>query len=292
MKNEFLLPADEAGRGEMHRAIEAEYGLLPVQRIGKSLMGRDINAYFIGNGGRRVAFFGAHHALEHITCNLLFAFMQDILAKNKSGETEASTLLAHFTYVIVPMVNPDGTELALHGLQSDSPLYLRQLRMSGGDVKGWQSNARGVDLNHNYNHRFSEYKAKEEELGIEAGATQFSGSYPESEPEARAVAALLRSLAPDGVVSLHSQGEEIYYQPRSPLGERLAKRAREFTGYKVAIPSGTASYGGLCDYSGESLGIPSLTLEVGKGENPLPASAIPEIYDRVRRFLFSFPKLL
>ena len=155
----------------------------------------------------------------------------------------------------------------------------------------WQANARGVDLNHNYDYRFSEYKRIEEERDISAGPTLYSGEYPESEPETRCVANLVRTVAPRAVVSLHAQGEEIYAFPHTKRVKRIAGRLAGMCGYSLSVPDGTASYGGLSDYSG-SLGIPSFTFEVGKGKNPLPESLISEVFIRVRDAIALLPTFL
>ena len=154
----------------------------------------------------------------------------------------------------------------------------------------WQANARGVDLNHNFNCGFFEYKKTETERGITAGATLYSGEYPESEPESRAVASLVRVLSPIGVISLHSQGEEILHGESEKLF-RIGERMTELSGYPNAAPSGTAAYGGLCDYT-SSIGIPSFTVEVGKGRNPLPINLLPRLYSRLYPLLLRFPTLL
>ena len=190
----------------------------------------------------------------------------------------------------MPCVNPDGVELRYHGAEA-SPLYERQMRMSGGDFSTWQSNARGVDLNHNYDFAFHEYSEISRRMGIVAGATLFGGEYPESEPETKGIANLVRTLAPSAVVSLHSQGEEIYSFPNTARIKRIAGRLSELTGYASNTPIGTAAYSGLCDYTA-SLGIPSFTFEVGKGKNPLPESSSPDIFARVGRAIALLPTLL
>jgi g-D-glutamyl-meso-diaminopimelate peptidase len=163
--------------------------------------------------------------------------------------------------------------------------------MSGGDFSTWQANARGVDLNHNYDAGFEEYKRIEKEMGIVPGPSLFSGESPESEPEVRGVANLVRTLVPYAVVSLHTQGEEIYAYPRTKRQDRVAERLAELTGYKVAVADGTAGYGGLCDYTG-ALGIPSFTLELGRGTNPLSETELIKIFPRVADAIAILPTLL
>ena len=286
----FKHPPTRAARERMKEEV-LKTGSVACQTVGKSIMGEDIDLYTIGNGGVRVAYFGAHHSLESITCNLLFTFIHELSRSECfSFGYDADALLSLYTYMVVPCVNPDGIGLVYEGCSS-SPIKDRQIRMSGGDFRRWQANARGVDLNHNYAVGFYDYKRIESEKGITPGATLYSGEYPESEPEVRCVSGLVRSTAPAGIISLHSQGEEIYSFPRSAAVTRIAERLSHITGYKSSIPVGTAAFGGLSDFSG-ALGIPSFTLEVGRGENPLPLSDLEGIHRRLSGALAIFPTLL
>ena len=164
------------------------------------------------------------------------------------------------------------------------------MKMADGITSDWQANGRGVDLNHNYEYGFAEYKRIEYSRGITAGKTLFSGEYPESEPESRLAANLVRILNPNAVVSLHSQGEEIYFAPSA--AHRPAMNLARLTGYNVSVPSDTAAYGGLCDYTGYTLGIPSFTIEIGRGKNPLSESLLPSILKRIIPALLCVPRLV
>lgn len=270
LPQEFFVLSDYNGRQGMKSIITKDESIYPYI-IGKSIEGRDIEMFKIGEGGRRVAIFATHHALENVTTNLMYAFIY-ILNKGLGAhisDMDIASILAHSTYYIVPCVNPDGVELFSRG-PSCEYMKERQTAMSGGNFDLWQANARGVDLNHNYDYRFCEYKVLENEMGIMPGPSLYSGEYPESEPESRAVASFVRALLPDLVISLHSQGEQIY--SFGPCTERFGLYFAKHSGYRLSTPSGTASYGGLCDYTG-AYGIPSLTIEVGKGHNPLSPMA-------------------
>ena len=289
----FLLPADDAGRKMMKKRLEEKYGFLNTFLLTKSILSRAIEGYKIGKGKRCVFIVGTHHAMESITANLSFLLIDYLLANADSGNVKGvncKLLLSKYSFIIIPCLNPDGVELRLHGV-SDTPLKQRQMRMSGGDFTAWQANARGVDLNHNYDYRFFEYKAIERERGILAGATLFSGEFPESEPESRAVGNLVRTIAPVAVVALHAQGEEIYAYPRVPHVERAARRLSALSGYSLGEPTDTAAYGGLCDYTG-AMGIPSFTYEVGKGQNPLPEDTVYAIFERVADSIVLLPTFL
>ena len=284
-------------REEYFKRFREKYPQYASGIIGRSILGKDIDYYRIGIGRRHIVAVGAHHGMEYITAAALYDFVDFLCEKATRGqvynEINLEFLLQKFTYWVIPCLNPDGVDMNLCGAE-ETPLYERQLRMNGGesDFTAWQANARGVDLNHNYNHGFAVYKRMEEENNIQAGRTRYSGEYPESEPETRSLANFLRTLAPVAVVSFHSQGEEIFAKPESEYVRKLAGRLASSVGYKFSSAEGLAAYGGLSDYAGDVLGIPSFTVEVGRGENPLPGSAYQGICDVVRKLLVFLPTRL
>jgi len=284
-------------------ALGERYEFLNLGTLGNSLLGRSIPLLSVGAGSKKVLYVATHHGMEWITSILLLRFIQDFCA---SCDRHASVcgilpswLLEKYTLYFVPMLNPDGVEYQIHGLQSDNPLYDRVLQMNNGDAdfSNWQANARGVDLNHNYDAGFSEYKRMEAELGIENGSpTKYSGESPESEPETAALCQLIRLCMPmSGVLTLHTQGEEIFYQSngQSPkVSSKIAKCMANSCGYRLSRTTGSASFGGLTDWCVQELNLPSFTLECGRGKNPLPYTQASEIYCRLRELLFLFPTML
>ena len=290
---EFLIPADSSGRAVMREHLLAKHPSLDVTTYARSILSREIEGFGIGEGGRYILIAAAHHALETISTNIAFLLIDLLCHGRKVGRingNDCKLLLTKYRFIVLPCVNPDGVELRYHGAD-ESPLKDRLVRMSGADFSRWQANARGVDLNHNYDAGFMEYKRMEAAMELTCGASLYSGEYPESEPEVRGVASLVRTLMPSAVVSLHTQGEEIFFSPRDRRCRHRAERIAAEIGYAVATPEGTAAYGGLCDYSG-SLGIPSFTLELGKGHNPLSESDIPSIFARVGATLATLPTIL
>ncbi len=290
--NGFLFPTKEK-RQKIREYFDSFPDRVSRMRLARSILGEEIDLYRIGYGGTKLLYVGAHHGSEHITSSLIYEFLELIL--NSKGElygVDISSYLSKFSIFAVPVLNPDGVELSISGI-FDNPLADRQCRMAKGEsFEVWQSNARGVDLNHNYSVGFFEYKNLEAERNIEPGATLYSGEYPESEPESYALASLARTIDLSLCVSLHSQGEEIYYFPKDERAYAIASKAGTLLGYDICEPSGTALYGGFCDYTGCSLGIPSLTLEVGRGKNPLPESEFYRIKENVLKALFLLPTLL
>lgn len=269
--------------------------------LGKSVCGREIIMLSAGSADaeKSVLYVGAHHGMEYITSAILLRFAADLGEAARDGRrvcrVDVRRMLERRRVYIVPMLNPDGVELHLNGIWDGCPLASRLRAMSGGDFTRWQANARGVDLNHNYDALFDEYKGIEAERGISPGPSLFSGEAPESEPETQAICALLRyDSSVRTVLSLHTQGEVIYYGGGAAgVGARsLARTLSRMTGYATDEARDTAAYGGLVDWYVREFSRPGFTLECGRGENPLPADQAFPIYARLREALFSAPYLV
>ncbi len=260
--------------------------LLTVSSIGRSLVGREIPLLRLGHGQNIILYVGTHHGMEWITTYLLLKYVSDEIELYEKGEN--AEFFEDNTVYVVPMLNPDGVELQINGYDPMNPLYDRLHRMSGGDYSKWQANGRGVDLNHNYNASFREYKTIENEKGIVAGATKFSGEYPESEPETACLCAFIRTVEPSLLIALHTQGGEIYYDfnGHAPAGSKtMAEKMAKLSGYSVSSPEGTASYGGLKDWFICQFDRPGFTIECGRGENPLPLTDLDGIYSEIKGIL-------
>ena len=281
--------------------LKDKFDFIEVNTIGKTILGKSIPLITIGEGKKNIIYIGSHHGMEWITSALLIKFIYDACleySRNTSiFDISAKVLFETRKIHIIPMLNPDGVEYVINGISSQNILKERLIRYNNGiDFSHWQANARGVDLNHNYSAGFSEYKIIERKLNLYDGAaSKYSGEYPESEPETRAICNFVRWTKPDLALSLHTQGEEIYYtslERSSSTFLSLAKTISRLTGYKIALPSGTAKYGGFTDWFIEEFNKPSFTLECGLGENPLPFSDFNKIYPKIKRVLFTLPILI
>ncbi|MBO7304376.1 MAG: hypothetical protein J6V09_04070 [Clostridia bacterium] len=284
--SELFLPTADFRRKKRDEYLSLG-GRIGIGTIGRSILSEPIDVYKIGKGKRTSLIIGAHHAMEYISASALYDLIDFFLLNETRGGTycgmDIPYLLSLVSFYIVPCLNPDGVDMHLNAARV-SPLRERQIRMNGGsnDFSQWQANARGVDLNHNYDFRFSEYKRVEREQGIVAGRSKYSGEHPESEPEARSLASFVRALTPDTVISLHAQGGEVFFMPRTAPVQRKAEMFCKKVGYKASTPTDTATYGGFVDYTGGVLKIPSFTVELGRGKNPLPEEAYPAIREIVR----------
>ncbi len=293
---ELLRALDHESMQRCISLLTDEYGEgIACTELTRSVLGRQIPILRLGCGEKSVLYVGTHHGMEWLTSSILLYFLDDLCDCARQGRNafglSVEYILKMRTLLFVPMLNPDGVELVQKGATVGGILSERQIRMNGGshDFSRWQANARGVDLNHNYRYGFAAYKQMEREMNITGGArSRFSGESPESEPESGALASFIRTVLPHAIYTLHTQGEEIYCGGESApenvlsIGRALAG----LSGYKLCIPEGAAAYGGLTDYAVCEMGIPSFTVECGRGENPLPPSSFLLIYAALRRMLF------
>lgn len=300
---DYTAPLDYTVMMQYINEFSERYPFISISSIGESIMGRSIPVMTLGTGERSVLYVGTHHGMEWMTSILLLRFINEYceLKKNKQRIFNLSIdyLFESKSIYIIPMLNPDGVDYQINGIDKDNVIYDRLLKMNNGsaDFSRWQANARGVDLNHNYNCGFAEYKKLEAEQGIQGGApTRFSGCMPESEPEVGALCNFLRfNENIELLLTLHTQGEEIYYtsgEMTAPRSEGIVKAISRLSGYRVSRPEGMAAYGGLTDWYISEIGRPSFTVECGKGENPLPLSDNFKIYTDIRKMLFMIPTLI
>ncbi len=277
-------------------AICRRYPFIGKKTLGYSLFGREIPYLQLGKGDRRVLYVGAHHGMEGITAGVLLRFAEEYGHALRAGASlyglPIDYLYESRSIYLVPMLNPDGVELSVHRMAPKGPMQMPLIAMNRGssDFVRWQANGRGVDLNHNYDAGFARYKQLEKKENITPGPTRFSGDSPESEPEVKAISGLIRMLGDVRLlITLHTQGEEIYwnYNGRSaPGSEAMARTFSQLTGYILSEAEGLSCYGGMKDWFIEEFDRPAFTFECGKGENPLPESDLPIIYERVKRALF------
>lgn len=247
--------------------------------IGKSLCGRDIFALQICGKGQAII-AGGFHGTEYLTVLAALKFAEEY-AENTSG----------CGVTIVPCVNPDGTEIAINGTDFSGEFY-PIVSQTCRDKRLWKANARGVDINHNFDACWNRVKANELALGINKPAcTRYGGCAPESEPETQAIVRLCTNMRFERALALHSQGREIYWDfgnctPKECL--ELAKRMADVSGYKISSPEEIATGGGFKDWFIQKFHRCGFTVEMGLGTNPLPVSDFQEEYPVVKKILTEF----
>ena len=253
----------------VYQDIEAFYREFRGEKriIGKSAEGRDLFALFIGTHTRPVGIATyAMHAREWVTACLA---MQHVRRGLVTGGVW-----------VVPLVNPDGALLVQEGARA-AKQGERLCALCGGDFSLWKANARGVDLNVNWDARWG---TGLQNVHFPSPANDI-GPAPCSEPETRALRDFTLQVRPDFTLSYHTKGEVIYWhfhQPplRKRRDRRLAEVLSRVTGYLPAEARGSA--GGYKDWCVEKLKIPAFTVEAGRDDlsHPLGLCSLPDILQK------------
>jgi g-D-glutamyl-meso-diaminopimelate peptidase len=285
----FQQPPDTVSLWKYLRQLERIHPSLQLFRGGRSACGREIPVIGIGNLKKAVLFAGATHGQEWLTALLLARFAEDFTAAwetdGELGDFSFSRLKSAKGLLLLPMLNPDGVEIACKGPSAAGEFRTLVEEIFRSNPARWQANARGVDLNHNFDANWGLLRAMEIEAGITGPSpTRFGGPCPESEPETRAILQLIAAFRPRRLYSFHSQGEEIFWEYDGisvPQAENIARALSALSGYTLVSNSGLASHGGLKDWYIQALRRPGFTIEIGKGENPLPIEDLEPIYARL-----------
>lgn len=219
--------------------------------IGKSVFGRDLEIIEFGRGG--ILFHGGIHAREHITA-LLVSRMAKINSEYR--------ILKNACFF--PLVNPDGVELSINGIDSVPRKYRDVcLTANGGnaDFENWKANGRAVDLNLNFDADWGKGKGNIRHIA----PSGYIGEKPLSEPESRALVELTEIKKYKMTFSFHSKGEELYFGyggiDYDPV---LTAKVSETLGYQAKTTLGSA--GGFKDWCVLEKKIPAYTVEFGKEE--------------------------
>ena len=245
--------------------------------VGRSAFGRHIVALRVGDG-KGILLFGGSHAREWCTVPVVLAAYRRYLAawQASRGDLPGADFL--------PMVNPDGVELARRGLKSAPPIVRPYLaRINGGeDFSLWKANGRGVDPNVNFDAGWGKGKGNV----FAPSPASYVGLYPSSERETTALVNLTLKQNYRGVLCYHCKGEVAYYgyrpiDGREDLTRHSEKTARALCaewGYTPLTSEG--SHGGYKDWY--ALTHPDgvcLTVEVGKDDypHPYPEGDIPRL---------------
>lgn len=269
--------------------LKKTFSFVEITDIGKSVLAKNIYSVKLGNGPRKLSINASHHALEWITTPLIMRCLYNLCTKYQKD----SSILNNITIYIIPMLNPDGVDLVINGLSQTNPYYNNLIVWNNYSTNfsyNWKANIRGVDLNHNYNAGWETYKRLEPMYSITGPCeVKYSGPYPHSEPEVRALVEYTKKENFDMVIALHSQGKEIYwnYQNLAPaLSYKIVKEFERVSGYiPEANATGSASYGGYKDWFIQEFKKPGFTIECGLGQNPLPITDFFDIYNDLEKIL-------
>ena len=224
--------------------------------IGYSSQSREIYAFHVGEvTDRQFIAVYAVHAREWITARLALKHIS--IGVTKGGGW------------IIPLLNPDGAALS----QTTYPL--------------WKANARGVDLNCNFDADWGTGRLNTKVRGGE----NCIGDFPFSEPETAALRDFTLKIRPYVTLSFHTKGEEIYWEYGGKGDIKGAEILQKATGYNVKKIYGSA--GGYKEWCIQKLRIPAYTVECGSDRLNHPITKLFKLkkcYKALKIFINNYGK--
>ncbi len=247
--------------------------ILSVESLGRSLDGREIPSMSVGRGEQNILLTAGVHGRESVNPAVLMGMAERYLAEMDGGHDGkhghgSDVKHSHgVVLAIMPMVNPDGHEVALHGFGAIRSQELgRSMAKMGIRHQEWKYNARGIDVNRNFPSR--------------AWSRASGTDEPGTEPETKAVMSFLTREGSMGYIDFHSRGEVVYYyrnqmdEAYNKGQERLAQALGRITGYRLAHPSEETEVGDVggntVQFYSERTGRPAITIETLSEATPFP----------------------
>ncbi len=283
--------------------LKARYGnKIQVNTIGTSLDGRAIYDCIVGNvnASKHILIQGGIHGREYLNPMLLMQQMELALANYDTGSFNGNSLSSMFSQVavhFVPMTNPDGITISQFGpdlLNSQelkdtvSTCYVmdtaagRTTADTAGYFSKWKANARGVDLNLNFDALWDQVSSTEF-----PSYSGYKGTAPGTEPEAQALMNLYHNSQYNwkAVIHYHSMGDVIYWDI---AGNKVQQESSDLAnlmsvvtgGYRILPSEGGGGYKDWIQLSSHP--VPSVTLETGKVACPMPLSEYSTIWSQNR----------
>lgn len=243
---------------------------------GYSEWSRPIWSITIGSGQKTLICTAGVHGRESINPTVLVRMTKHYCAeytkwKNYRDDFRSVTerevhsawgLLSQYKILFLPLLNPDGYEIALH------------------QDKEWKYNGRKTDINRNF--PCKSYRKQKE------------GDQPLSEAESRILADVFRREDSIGYIDFHSRGKEIYWY-RAALDEeynnrqkKIAQKLCESSGYRLGTAEDEmqdiTSGGNTVQYYSELYRLPAITVETvdEEAQFPLDAAWIETTYEEIK----------
>jgi murein tripeptide amidase MpaA len=273
------------------KELAAHYpGLISYKEIGRSEYNRPIYAIKLGKGNATVLVNSSHHAREWISTNLSMDMIDEYASAYTNGDYlgkyNVRDILNKTTMWFVPMVNPDGVTLQQYGLTKfPSADHWKLINMNEGstDFKRWKANARGVDLNRQYDADWANIKNNKSGPSW----SNYKGTAPVNQAESRVMVNFTAQVNPEMSLAYHTSGEILYWNFHQTgswydRDHAYAKVIGNLTGYSLVYPGTNPSGGGYTDWFIIKYKRPGFTPELGNyaGNTHVPVSEYPAIWSQ------------
>lgn len=254
--------------------IASQYPAITQLRLeGNSEDKRPIYSITIGTGEKTLLCTAGVHGRESINPTVLVNMTKNYCeAYTKDLQSLYREILSQYRIQFLPLLNPDGYEIALHGfdvIQNKKNKKRILTRYSSISFSEWKYNARGVDLNRNFS--------------CQSYRKQQKYDQPFSEAESRILMQIFRREDSIGYIDFHSRGKEIFWY-RAALNkaynerqQKIAKALGEVCPYRIGTPEDEMldnySGGNTVQYFSEQYALPAITIETVSEEAAFPLAS-------------------
>lgn len=252
--------------------------------------GRKIPIVYLGDSTatKHIMIQASMHAREYMGTQLVMSMLEFYASQYETGtykQTAFRDMFKNVCLVVMPMVNPDGVEIAQKGeegaLTDDVKQWVRKSTEAGISHNQIKSNARGVDLNRNFRNGFGKGKLAKKSKNY----SHYAGAFPYSEPETKLMLDVSRQFDYYCFLNYHTSGNIIYYgcQNASKMinnkALQIAQMIKRHTKYPYYGPNTAPPLGSWADEVEILYKRPSVTIEIGS-KNPVPINEFDQIYEK------------
>lgn len=250
-------------------------GFIKKVSIGKSWDSREIPMLILGSGKQTVLLTGGVHGRETVNPGVLveMAGRYACLAENHLSARGISfeAWFQEQRLLIIPLVNPDGYEIALNGFSAIKNQRLRswcELKAETRKLPAeeWKYNGRAADLNRNF--------------PCKSWKPERIGDVPASERETKALMQIFQKYRPQLYLDYHSRERSIYYYRQAKTASYnekqrlLAENLSRVTGYCLKKPEMETELGdrggNTVHYASEYGNCPAFTIETIRESEVFP----------------------
>lgn len=200
-----------------------------------STQGRNIYLLRLGKGKRKILVAGGIHGREYVTTGYLLRCAEEYCRGWYEGKPvgglDVQGICEEFTFVLMPDVNPDSSEIALGRAY---PL----VRRGGFCARTFKNNANDVNINANFPFVWASVPERRQ-----------GGAHPASEKETKVLMRICESQDFECLLTFHSRGNCIYYRDagngRVEGDLEIARRLERCCGFSLCPPTEKAE-----DYAG------------------------------------------
>lgn len=223
--------------------------IVNLEIIGKSVDNRNIYSIVIGKGNKTIMFEAGNHAAEFANPLFITKFIIDLVNNYEAEDKDIINLLNNYKIVVLPVVNPDGYNTLITGVNTikNKDLFIYKNR-NLIDFNYYKGNLNGVDLNRNMPSQNSGLHFKRYNLlntvVLKPSINKmeyYAGKYLGNEPETKALIFWHNKYYQNifAYITLHSSGRVIYSSKPNlsdelnDLSNKCAQIVNNITGYRI-----------------------------------------------------------